>query len=94
MATILLVEDTPANRALASKLLRGEKVAWFEDGDVATRVARAFIAGLDRLVEQSGSTRPGGWRWGRLHTLTFQHPLGERFGADSFDTGPSPTSGG
>ena len=34
------------------------------------------------------------WDWGRLHTLTFRHPLGERKPLDRlFDLGPHPTSG-
>ena len=70
-------------------------VAWFPpDADVPALVVKAFRRGLARLRSASGSDRPSGWRWGKLHTLTFHHPLGARFESPKYDTGPSPTSGG
>lgn len=81
----LLGEDAPH----PARETEGEEPRWFPDGDVAGHVLRAFGAGLDRLASASGTTRPSGWRWGKLHTVTFHHPLG-----GAFDTGPSPTSGG
>src|SRR4029079_18107991 len=64
------------------------------DGDVGGRVRNAFDRGMARLKAATGSDQPSRWRWGRLHTVTFNHPLGERCEAPRFDTGPSPTSGG
>jgi penicillin amidase len=65
---------------------------WFGEGPVAKRdelLRRTFMAVANKLKERLGA-EPAGWRWGRLHTMTFTHPL-SRLGpayAGTFDLAP------
>jgi penicillin amidase len=78
---------------LARRTLLGEATGWLPAGEVATRVESAFRAGLARLADQAGR-RMSGWRWGRLHTVEWRHPLLDRPDGPKLSTGPHPTSGG
>jgi penicillin amidase len=73
---------------VARRTLEGEDVGWVPAGEVAERVRKAFAAALERLPREAGP-RMAGWRWGRLHTVDWRHPL-----FDDLATGPLPTSGG
>lgn len=56
-------------------------------------VARAAKAARKALEPRVGSD-PKAWQWGRLHTITFVHPLRrEGFGAQWLGTPPLPLSG-
>ncbi|HEV8637119.1 MAG TPA: penicillin acylase family protein [Chloroflexota bacterium] len=78
---------------LARRTLLGEATGWVSQEEVAGWVEAAFRAGLARLAEQAGP-RLSAWRWGRLHTVEWRHPLTDRPGAPRLSTGPYPTSGG
>ncbi|MFA6035149.1 MAG: penicillin acylase family protein, partial [Myxococcota bacterium] len=48
----------------------------------------AFREAVAKLSERYGAD-VASWRWGRLHTLTFRHPFGERRAlASTFNVGP------
>jgi penicillin amidase len=55
---------------------------------------RAFLRGVDELRTELGPDVTA-WRWGRLHTLELQHPLGRasRLLARYFNLGPIPVPG-
>jgi penicillin amidase len=66
----------------------------------ALAVLRAVRAGLDRLASPDfapafgGSTRLADYRWGRLHRLTLDSPLGGPFSAPpAFGRFPAPLAG-
>jgi penicillin amidase len=75
------------NRHFAQSLLpRGPKT-WQEAMEMALRGA------LDELREKLGRNMAA-WQWGRLHTITFAHPLGQVKPLDRlFNRGPYPTGG-
>ncbi len=56
---------------------------WFDDAstDAVETRDQAIAAGVARAVKslrQFYQCDPEGWTWGRLHTLTFTHPLGRQ----------------
>ncbi|MDH4247818.1 MAG: penicillin acylase family protein [Deltaproteobacteria bacterium] len=56
-------------------------------------IRAAFLEGLKELSERLGAT-PSEWRWGRLHTMEFVHPLGMvKALAPYFNLGPFPLGG-
>ena len=66
---------------------------WGKDGRDAM-LKKSFAAGVDWLGSQFGDA-PGDWRWGRLHTATFDHPLGSVQPLDRlFNAGPVEAPGG
>ncbi|MFC5715875.1 penicillin acylase family protein [Pseudomonas sp. GCM10022188] len=73
-----------ATRAVSDALPRLAADAgapWWDDRATPAResraaiVARAWRASLVHLRATLGAD-PAGWRWGAVHTLTFEHPLG------------------
>lgn len=79
---------------VARMVLVGEGEAWWPNVNVEKEVRETLVAALSWLRKRVG-TRKTQWRWGRLHTVTFRHPLSDG-GALSqlFDVGPFETSGG
>lgn len=56
-------------------------------------IEQAFMKTVRQLEEKLGGN-PAGWKWGKLHTITFKHPIGsqkilERF----YNRGPFPQGG-
>jgi len=78
---------------LARRTLLGEAAGWVPTAEVAARREAALRAGLATLPEPAGP-RLSAWRWGRLHTVEWRHPLLDRPGGPRLSTGPYPTSGG
>ena len=87
-----------APRALRH-MLRTGRSGWLDD--VGTPQTETLTDVVEKSLRQALTdlrSRFGAdvkrWTWGRLHTLTFRHPLGERKPLDRlFDLGPYPTSG-
>ncbi len=80
-------------------LLRHPQSRWWDDAGTDSRerrndvVAAQFRATLAQLREQLGDG-PGFWEWGRLHTLTVQHVLGQVPALSRvFNRGPFPMPG-
>ena len=79
--------------------LRGRASAWLDRQDTPGRdgrsalLRRAFEQAVDELGRRLGG-EPRTWTWGRIHTLTLRHPLGQvRVLAPYFDLGPYPMPG-
>ena len=87
-----------APRALRH-MLRTGRSGWLDD--VGTPQTETLTDVVEKSLRQALAdlrSRFGAdiarWTWGRLHTLTFHHPLGERKPLDRlFDLGPYSTSG-
>ena len=87
-----------APRALRH-MLRSGRSGWLDDvgtpqtETLADAVEKSLRQALTDLRSRFGADVKR-WTWGRLHTLTFRHPLGERKPLDRlFDLGPYPASG-
>lgn len=68
-------------RAIEHLLQKPESIWWNDVTTTETEtmeaiVIRSFRATLEELGQKLGGG-PGNWDWGRLHQLTFRHPLGE-----------------
>src|SRR5207247_10709754 len=59
---------------LATALLTGNDVGWFNRRDRRRAVQGALLAALDDLTTRLGPD-PTAWKWGRLHTLVQKHFL-------------------
>ena len=80
--------------SVARQVLTGQALEWtLDDWDLDGEVQAALGDALDWLRRRVGP-RKSQWRWGRLHTVTFRHPLSDG-GALSkmFDVGPFESSG-
>ncbi len=80
--------------SVARRVLTGNAPGWTpDDWDLEREVHEALGDALDWLRQRVGP-RKSQWRWGRLHTVTFRHPLSDG-GALSkiFDVGPFESSG-
>lgn len=74
---------------------------WWDDrrtvNMVETReqiLEKAFFKAVDRLKQKLGSNT-NFWQWGKLHTITFNHPFGRRKPLDKiFNIGPHRAQGG
>jgi penicillin amidase len=76
------------------KVLRNEKSLWWdniktkEKENASKIVTEAFVKSYNELTAQLGDNISD-WRWGKVHTLTFQHPLGKVSPLDKiFNVGP------
>ena len=80
---------------VALRLLKGERPGWLPDGRMVDQeVHKCMGEALSWLRERVGPRRSQ-WRWGRLHTVTFRHPISDSEALSKvFDRGPFETSGG
>ncbi|MBL4734981.1 MAG: penicillin acylase family protein [Flavobacteriales bacterium] len=82
-------------------LLNKESSVWWDDIDtdnnVETRKAN-FIDAFDRTIRELESQLGpdvAEWKWGRVHTVEYIHPVGRREPFDKiFNVGPMPINGG
>lgn len=79
--------------AAQKKLVRAES-SESKDSGVNQLVTKSFHTAISNGRKILGD-EPEKWRWGRLHTVEFQHPLAARSGLFGvlFDVGPLPVSG-
>lgn len=81
------------------RMVKEPESPWFDDVTTPERekrddiVGRSFAEACDLLGRRFGDV-PHEWAWGRLHTVTFDHPLGEVKPLDLiFNRGPIPARG-
>ncbi len=101
-ATILSLTNGYASRSkpLLIRLMNERDDSWFADSAIPngprswdTAIAAAFTAAVKELCEKLGSniTR---WQYGKMHTMTYNHPLGMIKPLDKiFNRGPYPSGG-
>jgi penicillin amidase len=91
------VVDQVASRAgaVANGLLTGKVTGWLTEGTTVEReVAEAMQEAITWLKLALGP-RKAQWRWGRVHTVTFPHPISRNAATGkTFDVGPFESSGG
>ena len=63
------------HRRVILGLLDQPNSAWWGRGGRDAVLKKSFAEGVDWLGSQFGDA-PGDWRWSRLHTATFNHPIG------------------
>lgn len=73
-------------------LLEDDGLTYFAAGTAATSVAVGKQA-ITRLKARLGED-PAAWRWGRVHTAHWRHPLANAASGTAFDIGPAPVDGG
>lgn len=80
--------------SVARRVLTGQALDWTpDDWDLDAEVHAALGDALDWLRRRVGPRRSQ-WRWGRLHTVTFRHPLSDGGAlSEMFDVGPFESSG-
>jgi penicillin amidase len=80
--------------SVARRVLTGDAAGWMPSGvDVEREVRETLVDVLSWLRRRVG-TRKSQWRWGRLHTVTFRHPLGDGGVLSKvFDVGPFESAG-
>ncbi len=80
--------------SVARQVLTGQALDWTpDDWDLDAEVHAALGDALDWLRRRVGPRRSQ-WRWGRLHTVTFRHPLSDGGAlSEMFDVGPFESSG-
>lgn len=93
-----LEADTWPHLAL-ERMVKEPDSPWFDDVTTPERenrddiVRRSFAEACDLLGKRFGDI-PHEWTWGRLHTVTFDHPLGAVKPLDLiFNRGPIPARG-
>ncbi len=71
-------------------IVTGES-AWFDDRDQL--VAESFRETVGKLHEHFGNETVSEWKWGEIHTLTFNHYLGGQISPKNYDRGPFAVGG-
>ena len=101
-ATILSLTNGYASRSkpLLIRLLHEHDDSWFADSAIPngprswdSALAAAFTAAIEELREKLGDdiTR---WQYGKIHTMTYNHPLGAIKALEKvFNRGPFPVGG-
>lgn len=91
--------DGDAHRLMIDGLLDEPQNDWWDDPATPARETRddrlkiAFKNGLAFLTGLYGNS-PGDWKWGRIHTATFEHPFGSIKPLNLImNLGPVPSSG-
>jgi penicillin G amidase len=75
------------------RLLRERPDGWFA-GSTWEREAVGALGDAVRGLAEAHGADPAGWGWGRLRTVTLEHPLGVRRPLDRmFNIGPAPIGG-
>jgi penicillin amidase len=68
---------------VTTQLLINKSSAWWDDvqtKEMESRdeiIRKSLMDVVDFLTERLGK-EPGGWTWGKLHSLTFEHPIGKQ----------------
>ncbi len=88
------------SRAILDSLVSEDDSAWFDNLGTAQRKTLADV--MEKSLNETGvflreklGPDPASWRWGRLHQVTFRHPLGKVKPLDKIlNIGPYEGSGG
>ncbi len=80
--------------ALPDRLCVGDDVRWFTGTTREAEMIAAFADAVAWLTEQIGPY-PAEWEWGKVHTVTFAHPIaqGAKPLARLLNVGPIPVGG-
>ena len=87
-----LLDLVSQQTGLAMSLLEDDGLSYFPSGTSAAAGAVAKQA-VARLKERLGND-PAAWRWERVHTAHWRHPLSNAASCGAFDIGPAPVDGG
>lgn len=89
-----LRRGTNQSAVMMNAVLDGKDASWFDRTDLPGKQDRATILRMalhdaaTELVNRLGKD-PADWKWGRLHHITFRHPLGRiKLLAPLFNEGP------
>jgi penicillin amidase len=87
------------SRLILVKTMTDPQAAWFDDTTtpqketLADMLAQSLLE-TDAFLRRALGQDPAGWRWGRLHRIVFQHPLGQVKPLDRlFNLGPFEAGG-
>ena len=83
------------NQALlpVEQIMRDPRSPWFDSSPRHAVVERSLREACEELAQRLGADMEK-WSWGRLHTLTLEHPLGRnKILARIFSLGPFPSGG-
>lgn len=80
--------------ALPDRLCKGDDLGWFTGTTREAELIAAFADAVAWLTEQIGPY-PAEWEWGKVHTVTFAHPIaqGAKPLARLLNVGPIPIGG-
>ncbi len=95
------LSGTSTLKTSAVHFLKNKNSIWWDDVASPEKETRADIieksinATLSTLETNYGSRNPNDWEWGKIHTLTHNHPLGKIKALKKyFSVGPIPIKGG
>lgn len=95
------ISGTSILKASALHFLKHKNSIWWNDVSTTEKETRANIikksvnSALNTLEVNYRSNDPSDWAWGKIHTITHKHPLGEVEALKKyFSVGPIPIKGG
>ena len=101
MESLKAINETSLLKSSFLTLLKNKESVWWDDLTTDTKETRFDIikkslgATIKTLVKNFESTNIPDWKWGKIHTLTHNHPFGQLGGlAEKFNVGPFPSKGG
>ncbi len=68
------LQDTADNRRVILALLTHPESHWWQGAGRDATIGQSFEQAVNALAKYGDN--PAEWRWGRIHTATFEHPLG------------------
>ena len=67
---------------------------WFNSMATRNKMIETCLVQTTAVLRQALGENPDEWQWGRLHQITFKHPLGQVAPLDQiFNVGPFPLGG-
>jgi len=89
---VSLVKDRCAD--VARRVILGNGIGWFDDTVNLEKEVIGALRDADRWLRNHIGSRKSQWRWGRLHTVTFDHPCATSLELEKLlNVGPFETSG-
>jgi penicillin amidase len=89
---VALVKDRCSGPAC--RLLAGESFGWFDEDVQLEKEVIAALRDTEQWLRERVGPRKSGWRWGKLHTVTFGHPCATTPELEKLlSVGPTETAG-
>lgn len=88
-----ILTKTPNGHLFTKRIILNDESPWWKRLDKEETISAALKKTVNELASSFGPS-PKDWTWGRLHTISFEHPVGKIWPLNYiFNLGPYPIGG-